>query len=87
VSAGKTTDGQWDEENNISAAQIRFLDTKCKQLNIDVVKFINMGSENYKSVEDIKKKTASKMLSMLNEYQTKNKETPKDIKGYDSNWR
>jgi len=87
VSAGKTTDGQWDEEDNISAAQIRFLDTKCKQLNIDVVKFINMGSENYKSVEDIKKKIASKMLSMLNEFQTKNKETPKDIKGYDSNWR
>lgn len=87
VSAGKPTDGEWDEEDGISAAQIRFMDTKCKQLNIDVVKFINMGSESYKSVEDVKKKTASKMLSILNEYQTKNKETPEDIMGYDSSWR
>ena len=87
VSAGKPTDGEWDAEAGISAAQIRFMDTKCKQLNIDVVKFINMGSESYKSVEDVKKKTASKMLSILNEYQTKNKETPDDIMGYDSSWR
>ena len=75
------------EEDVISNDQIRFMDTKCKQLNIDVVKFINMGSESYKSVEDVKKKTASKMLSILNEYQTKNKETPEDIMGYDSSWR
>jgi hypothetical protein len=87
VNAGKPTDGEWNEEDSISSAQIRFMDNKCKQLNIDVVKFINMGSESYKSVEDIKKKTASKMLSMLNEFQTKNKETPDDITGYDSSWR
>ena len=80
-------DGEWKEEGAISGPQIKFIDSKCKQLGIDVIKFINIGTEQYNSIEDIKKKIASKMLSALNEYQTKNKDIPSNIKGYDSNWR
>ena len=87
VSVNKAVDGEWKEEGAISGPQVKFIDSKCKQLGIDVIKFINMGTEQYNSIEDIKKKTASKMLSTLNEYQTKNKDIPTNIKGYDSNWR
>ena len=87
MSVNKPVDGEWKEEGAISGPQVKFIDSKCKQLGIDVIKFINMGTEQYNSIEDIKKKTASKMLSTLNEYQTKNKDIPSNIKGYDSNWR
>ena len=66
-----------------SVPQINFIDGKCKQLDISVVDFINSGEKTYKSIEDISKKTASKMLAMLNEYQNKSK--PLLIVGYKSN--
>tara|TARA_R100000008_G_scaffold21970_1_gene11645 strand:+ start:695 stop:1471 length:777 start_codon:yes stop_codon:yes gene_type:complete len=79
--------GEWKEESNISLPQVNFIDGKCKQLDIHVLNFINAGSENYSSINDVSKKTASKMLATLNEYQTKTKNIPEKIKGYDSNWR
>ena len=83
----KTTDGEWKEEDNVSVPQTNFIDLKCKQLDIDVISFINCGTESYDSIQEVSKQTASKMLGLLNEYQTKSKEIPEDIKGYDSNWR
>tara|TARA_Y100001973_G_C5134776_1_gene299720 strand:- start:242 stop:1009 length:768 start_codon:yes stop_codon:yes gene_type:complete len=83
----KPTDGEWKEEDNISSAQMNFIGAKCEQLDINVMNFINCGSESYGAIGEVSKKTASKMLGLLNEYQTKTKETPEDIKGYDSNWR
>lgn len=85
--ASKPTTGQWSEEDPISVPQINFIDGKCRQLDISVVDFINSGEKTYKSIEDISKKTASKMLGMLNEYQNKSKPTPAKIVGYNSNWR
>tara|TARA_R110000824_G_scaffold283078_1_gene471408 strand:- start:456 stop:1223 length:768 start_codon:yes stop_codon:yes gene_type:complete len=79
--------GEWKEEANISLPQVNFIDGKCKQLDIDVLNFINAGSEHYASINEVSKKTASKMLATLNEYQTKTKNVPNKIKGYNSNWR
>tara|TARA_R100000008_G_scaffold21971_1_gene11648 strand:+ start:695 stop:1462 length:768 start_codon:yes stop_codon:yes gene_type:complete len=79
--------GEWKEESSISLPQVNFIDGKCKQLDINVLNFINAGSEKYSSINDVSKKTASKMLATLNEYQTKTKNIPEKIKGYDSNWR
>ena len=79
--------GEWKEESNISLPQVNFIDGKCKQLDIDVLNFINAGSEKYSSINEVSKKTASKMLATLNEYQTKTKNVPEKIKGYNSNWR
>ena len=80
-------DGEWKEDDKISPAQINFIDVKCKQLDVSVVDFINCGSQSYDSISDVSKKNASKMLGLLNEYQTKTKEMPENIKGYDSDWR
>ena len=87
VNADQGLDGEWKESDTISEPQINFIDAKCKQLDIDVVKFINVGSEDYASISEVSKKTGSKMLATLNEYQTKKKPTPEKILGYDSNWR
>ena len=87
VSADKGVDGEWNEEDAISLPQINFIDAKCKQLDISVTDFINAGSDQYGSINEVTKQTASKMLSTLNEYQTKSKNVPDKILGYDSNWR
>ena len=87
VSSNKTVDGEWQENDSISNPQINFIDTKCKQLDINVLKFINVGSETYDSINNVSKKTASGMLSTLNEYQNKKRKTPQNIMGYDPNWR
>ena len=83
----KPTDGEWREDDPISNPQINFIDAKCKQLDIDVMAFINSGENSYESVQDVSKETASKMLGLLNEYQTKNKSIPKEVEGYQPNWR
>ena len=85
--ASKPTTGEWNEEDPISVPQINFIDGKCRQLDIDVFEFINSGEKTYKSIQEVSKKTASKMLAMLNEYQNKSKPTPAKIVGYNSNWR
>jgi len=87
VSADQGIDGEWNEEDAISLPQINFIDTKCKQLDINVMSFVNAGVEHYGSIAEVSKQTASKMLSTLNEYQTKNKSIPEKLLGYDSNWR
>jgi len=86
VHTAKPTDGEWKEDDNISTPQINFIDAKCKQLNINVIKFINMGEATYEAIDNVSKKTASKMLGVLNEYQTGTKEIPENIAGYE-NWR
>jgi hypothetical protein len=86
VHTAKPTDGEWKEDDSISTAQINFVDAKCKQLDINVIKFINMGEATYESIDSVSKKTASKMLGVLNEYQTGTKDVPDNIAGYE-NWR
>lgn len=85
--APKPTTGEWNEEDPISLPQINFIDGKCRQLDIGVFEFINSGEKTYENIQEVSKKTASKMLAMLNEYQNKSKPTPAKIVGYNSNWR
>jgi len=82
----KPTEGEWKETDPISLPQINFIDAKCKQLDINAMSFINSGEGAYDSIKEVTKETASKMLGMLNEYQTKTKDIPEDITGYDKNW-
>ena len=87
VNKGQPTTGEFGENDTISSSQINFLNNKCKQLDISVVEFINMGKNKYNNVEDITKQSASSMLGVLNQYQTGEKEVSDDIKGYNKNWR
>ena len=81
------SDGDWTEEDPITTPQLNFIDGKCKQLNVDVLAFINQGEKKYKNINEVTKMTASKMLKLLNEYQTGSKDMPESVKGYKSNWR
>lgn len=66
--------------------QVNYINSKCKKLDIDVIKFINSGDKQYRSIYEVKKDTAVKMIKRLQEF-VKNAELIDDsIKGYDSTW-
>ena len=46
-----------------------------------------MGESQYEAIEKVSKKTASKMLGVLNEYQTGTKTVSSEISGYKDQWR
>jgi hypothetical protein len=82
----QATTADWNPEDTISNQQVTFVNNKCKQLDIDVRKFVNMGSKKYESVSDVTRNTAQKMLRQLNDYQ-QNGSIPEQIQGYESDWR
>ena len=81
------TDGEWNPDEKVSPQQINFIDNKCSQLDIDVMKFVNSGSTSYPRVNNVTKETAKNMIVELNKYQNQTTNIPPEVKGYVSNWR
>lgn len=73
------TNGAYQEEDPISGAQTTLLTNKCKEMNIDVLKFINIGEKTYAKLNDVSKKTAINMIKLLNDYQNNSKPIPANI--------
>lgn len=73
---------EWDETGKIGDAQKTFIKNKCKALGIDMNKFINSGEESYKSIDEIRRNIAAKMIQRLNQYQNEadNLKIPEEIK-------
>ena len=82
----QATTADWNPEDTISNQQVTFINNKCKQLDIDVRKFVNMGSSQYESISSVTRNTAQKMLRQLNDYQQQGS-IPEQIQGYESDWR
>ena len=82
----QATTADWNPEDTISNQQVTFVNNKCKQLDIDVRKFVNMGSKKYESVSDVTTHKSQHMLRQLNDYQ-QNGSIPEQIQGYESDWR
>jgi hypothetical protein len=87
VASSRPVDGEWNGDDNITEPQIKFIDSKCKQLNIDVMGFINSGESTFDTIDQVSKLKASKMLGELNKYQNKSKQIPDEILGYTKDWR
>jgi hypothetical protein len=83
----QATDGEWDPNEKISSQQANFIDNKCSQLDVNVMKFVNIGSSNYNSINQVSKDTAKNMIVELNKYQNQTADIPPEIKGYISDWR
>jgi len=81
------TDGEWNPDEKVSPQQINFIDNRCSQLDIDVMKFVNSGSTSYPSINNVTKDTAKNMIVELNKYQNQTTNIPPEVKGYVSNWR
>ena len=83
VSVTKPNNGDWQEEAAITTHQINFINTKCKQLDVNVLKFINLGKNTYEGIENVTKAKAIEMLNVLNDFQS-NGDIPDNCKGYDN---
>lgn len=81
------TSGDYEPTQNISTQQVQFIDTKCKQLDVDAFAFINMGNGSYSSVGEVTKDSAKKMIKVLNNYQNNQADIPQNIRGYKHGWR
>lgn len=87
VKAGKVTSGEVVATDSISDPQANFIDGKCRQLGINVVKYLNSHGTEYKFYKDIDKRSASDMIKKLNSFQTNDSSIPVDLLGYDPNWK
>lgn len=70
----------------ISGEQISFIDVKCKKLDINVLSFINSGEGHYRSIYDVTRDTAGKMVQELTRLTNDKTLISDDIKGY-TEWR
>ena len=66
----KPTTGEWEEESQITDQQINTIELMCNRLGIDVTKFINSGTKNYKDIQSVTRTAAAGMLKQLNRYQS-----------------
>ena len=82
-----STSGEYNPDDRISPQQITFIDNKCKQLDVNVVEFINIGAENYRSINDVKRESGKKMIRVLNEYQNQTTSIPEHILSYQEDLR
>mgnify|MGYP000344935274 FL=1 len=83
---GLDVGGEYDSSGTITDPQARFIDSKCKQLDIDAKIFFKEVL-NVIKVNKATKKQASDAIEKLNEYQQKKDSVPSDIVGYNEDWR
>jgi hypothetical protein len=81
-----STSGDYDDQGRMSDAQCNFIDVKCKQLNIDGHKLFK-DVFNISHARKVSKKVASDIIDRLNDYQRDKGSIPKDIIGYNEEWR
>lgn len=78
----------WElNEETITDSQCSVIDMLCKRLNINVVKFLNSGKQEYLHIKQISKNTAGKMLAEINVFQQDKKPIPEHLQGYEENWQ
>ena len=71
-----------ETSEKISNDQLNFLDNKCKKLDINVFAFINSGEQQYRSIYDVTRDTAAKMIKELTRLTNNKAEISSTIIGY-----
>tara|TARA_B100001564_G_scaffold259275_1_gene221060 strand:- start:1767 stop:2537 length:771 start_codon:yes stop_codon:yes gene_type:complete len=80
------TEGEYDDSYRMSDAQANFIDSKCKQLNLNVAEFFNEVFDlNVK--RKIDKRQASDAIKKLNDYQQDKSLIPDSITAFVAEWR
>ena len=79
--------GSISVDDAITQNQIKFMNTRCKQLDVDVMRLVNSNGERYDRIERLTKKQASTLIEMLNSAGRGESEIPKEVLGYQENWR
>lgn len=80
------TDGEYVEKNRMTDKQAKFIDIKCKQLNVNAAKLFK-DIFNLSVTKKINTKQASDAIEKLNDYQNNIDNIPDTILGYSDEWR
>jgi hypothetical protein len=72
--------------DRISKDQVNFIDMKCKKLDIDVMGFVNSGSKEYRSIYEITRETAAKMIKEINKFSNDESLIKEEFKNYKEDW-
>ena len=75
-----------DNNNTINNSQLNFFDVFGKRLNINIKKLLDNLAINSSNIYNISYDDAVKTITILSGYQ-QNNDIPKDIIGYDPNWK
>lgn len=70
----------------INNTQIGAMNNLCRQLDIDVVKFIMLSKEKPRHWREMPYANAIKAIGVLNEYLQKKQQVPETIVGYNPSW-
>ena len=81
------TSSNGGNDTSITEPQIKFMNAKCKALNINVMELLNSGDERYEKVEQVAKKKCSEFITLLGEFGSGDKDIPETIVNYQENWR
>lgn len=73
-------------EDRISKDQINFIDMKSKKLDIDVMGFVNSGSKKYRSIYEVTRETAAKMIKEINKFSNDESLIKPEYKNYKDDW-
>lgn len=93
VSAEEVVSTDSISQQPISENQINKIDSKCATLNIDVMKYINLGRgrpgkpQAFGRIEEVSYDLAVEMYKGLNKYQQGEINIPEKVVGYKSDWR
>ena len=79
--------GNISVDDSITENQIKFMNAKCKQLNVDVMRLVNSNGERHDRIERLTKKQASTIIEMLNSASRQESQIPQEVLGYQENWR
>ena len=80
------TEGEYDDSDRMTDAQANFVDSKCRQLDINGAEFFqNVLNTSVK--RKVTKRQASLAIEKLNDYQRGIVSVPDDITGYSEDWR
>ena len=74
-------------EESISTQQIKFINKRCSDLDINVLKLLNKGQEQYDVIEEMTKSEAKLLIDFLSEVAKEAVVLDDSLKGYDSSWR
>lgn len=75
-----------EDSDRITNDQINFIGMKCKKLDIDVMLFVNSGLKQYKSIYEVTRDTAAKMIKKINTFSSDGSLIEEDIKNYKDDW-
>jgi len=74
-------------DTSVTEPQIKFMNAKCKALNINVMELLNSGDERFEKVEQVAKKKCSEFITLLGEFGSGAKEIPETLLNYEESWR